>query len=256
MFLRGVKDVVSSPNDGGRRTALGQDLLQKLGGCDFKVASWGPLRGSFFFGCLGMDRVGAFFFSFLWHQVAFCLKACLLFGVSGYIWHPKDRKQRRAEVLRCSGWLFQASTEGLEVSKAKNCRSGVELSELKLATYLSRNQQTSTFWFLHVSSTFWPGLDLKASQTCGVLVIFLRRRMAKWVSGSRCFPKRSFVFHWATAPQPLWGGLEVLGMNSTTRWALVRLVFSTTHLYQDPQRNAFWLVLCNRKPPKSIPLGV
>ena len=26
--------------------------------------------------------------------------------------------------------------------------------------------------------------------------------------------------------------------------------------YQDPQRNAFWLVLCNKKPPKSIPLGV
>ena len=25
---------------------------------------------------------------------------------------------------------------------------------------------------------------------------------------------------------------------------------------QDTQRNAFWLVLCNKKPPKSIPLGV
>ena len=26
--------------------------------------------------------------------------------------------------------------------------------------------------------------------------------------------------------------------------------------YQDTQRNAFWLVLSNQKPPKSIPLGV
>ena len=30
----------------------------------------------------------------------------------------------------------------------------------------------------------------------------------------------------------------------------------STQLYQDPQRNAFWLVLSNKKPPKSIPLGV
>ena len=31
---------------------------------------------------------------------------------------------------------------------------------------------------------------------------------------------------------------------------------SSKDLYQDTQRNAFWLVLCSKKPPKSIPLGV
>ena len=30
----------------------------------------------------------------------------------------------------------------------------------------------------------------------------------------------------------------------------------TSNCYQDPQRNAFWPVLCKKKPPKNIPLGV
>ena len=28
------------------------------------------------------------------------------------------------------------------------------------------------------------------------------------------------------------------------------------YVFQAPQRNAFWLVLCNKQPPKNIPLGV
>ena len=33
-------------------------------------------------------------------------------------------------------------------------------------------------------------------------------------------------------------------------------LFNTSKTFQDTQRNAFWLVLSNKKTPKSIPLGV
>ena len=29
--------------------------------------------------------------------------------------------------------------------------------------------------------------------------------------------------------------------------------FKKKHFYQDPERNAFWLVICNQKPPTNIP---
>ena len=37
----------------------------------------------------------------------------------------------------------------------------------------------------------------------------------------------------------------------------LQVLFKWLFLYQDTQRNAFWLVLCSEKPPKSMaPLGV
>ena len=50
--------------------------------------------------------------------------------------------------------------------------------------------------------------------------------------------------------------LAMISSGSTNDFGFKRLSGWKYIYYQDTQENAFWLVLCNKKPPKSIPLGV